>query len=334
MRLLILGGTRFLGRHLAGQALAQGHRLTLLHRGRSAGARLAGAEHLLADRDADLSALHGRNWDAVIDTCAYRPAQVRAAAAALAGRVGHYHLVSSISAYATLDAPGTTEDAPLASLPDAESAVLSGETYGGLKAACEAAAQAAFGPRCSVSRPGLLVGPHDPTGRFTWWVQRLARGGTVLAPGDAAVPVQFIDARDAAAWMLGQVQRGSTGAFNLTGPLLPLTVGQWLSTSRDTLAPAAQLAWVDEAFVLAQGVSPWADLPVWLPRAQAALHQVDITRARDSGLQCRALADTLRDTAAWAATAGPDSGPAAPCPGVGLEPAREAAILAAWAARG
>lgn len=332
MKLLIIGGTRFLGRHLAEQALAGGHQLTLLHRGRSGPDLFPEAEHRLADRDGDLQALAQGEWDAVIDTSAYLPRQVRALAQCLAGRVGHYQLVSSISVYAGFAAEGTTEDAAVQTLADPEVASVSGETYGGLKALCEAAARAGFAGRCLVNRPGLLVGPHDPTGRFTWWVRRIAQGGEVLAPGEPEGPVQFIDARDAAAWMLRQAERQTLGCFNLTGPARPLRWGEFLDSAVAHLNPTARLHWVDEAFVLAQGVQPWSDLPVWLPRESADMHRVAIGPALATGLQCRALAQTLGDTAAWAQAQ--TSAGKSPPPGVGLEAAREAALLAAWRARG
>lgn len=345
MRLLILGGTRFLGRHLARQALAAGHELTLLHRGRSAADLFPEAEHLIADRDRAgefTTALAGGAWDAVIDTSAYLPRQVQAAAAALAGRVGQYQLVSTISVYAGFDAAVTDETAPLQVLPDPAVQVVDGSSYGGLKALCEAAAYEGFEDACLVSRPGLLVGPHDPTGRFTWWVQRFVRADSgdddeteVLAPGDPAAPVQFIDARDAAAWMLHQAEAGHRGTYNLTGPESPATMGELLAAARDTLAPASELLWVDEAFLLEQGVVPWSELPVWLPLAQSGVHRVDIARALDTGLQCRPWAQTLRDTATWAAKAAlPAPVPGGPPrPSVGLAPGREAALRAAWRAR-
>ena len=335
MKLLILGGTRFLGRHLADQALAQGHIVTLMHRGRSGPGLFPQAEHRIADRDGDLAALAGGEWDSVIDTSAYAPRQVHAMAAKLAGRVGQYQLVSTISVYADMGAGGLAEDAALQVLPDPLTEALTGDTYGGLKVLCEQAAQAGFAGRCLISRPGLLVGPHDPTGRFSWWVQRLQRGGTVLAPGDPSTPVQLIDARDAAAWMLLQATRHTTGVFNLTGPAHPITIGGLLDTARSTLNPAAQLQWVDEKFLLDAGVAPWSDLPVWLPRAQAGLHRVDIARALATGLQCRPLADTLSDTALWLQDrVPPPADPAAPPrPPAGLAPEREAALLQAWRAR-
>jgi 2'-hydroxyisoflavone reductase len=330
VKLLILGGTRFLGRHIAEQALAAGHQVTLLHRGRSGAALFPQAEHRIADRNGDLAALGSSaqdgTWDACIDTNAYVPRHVRAVAAKLAGRVGQYQVVSSVSVYADEGIEGCDESGALARLADPTVETVTGETYGGLKVLCEEAAREAFGERCLVSRPGLIVGPHDPSGRFTWWVRRFARGGAVLAPGDPATPVQFIDARDAAAWSLLQAERGTAGTFNLVGPTEALSIGGLLEAAQATLNPKATLRWIDEAWLLEQGVQPWSDLPVWLPRAQAGMHRTDIRRALATGLQTRPLAQTLADTATWAAGQ-PDH------PGVGLAPEREAALLAAWAAR-
>ncbi len=332
MKLLVIGGTRFLGRHIVQQALDAGHAVTLLHRGRSNAGLFPQAEHRIADRDGDLAALQGGTWDVAIDTSGYFPRQLRAMAATLAGRVAHYHYVSSISAYAGFDGPGTAEDAPLAQLADPTVETITGDTYGGLKALCETAAVEGFAGRCLVSRPGLIVGPCDPTGRFSWWVQRFARaapGDEVLLPGPADGPVQFIDARDLAAWHLRQAESGHTGIFNLTGPAEPLTLNGLFDTLRTVLSPQARPTWVDEAFLLAQGVAPWSDLPVWLPRAQAALHEVSITRALATGLAIRPLAQTIADTAAWLREAPLQASDGVQRPGVGLSPEREAALLAA-----
>ena len=359
MNLLILGGTRFLGRHLAQLALEAGHQVTLLHRGRSNALLFPQAEHLIADRDqpsALAAALHSvdTSWDAAIDTSAYFPRQVRQVAELLGDRVGQYQLVSSISVYAGFDTLATDENAPRVALNEADATTITGATYGGLKALCEDAAFEGFGERCLVARPGLLVGPHDPTGRFTWWAERFARADAdaeadagadanadaddaeVLAPGDPLGPVQCIDARDAAAWLLHQADACTGGACNLTGPELPLTMGEFLATAQRTLAPASRLCWVDEAFLLQQGVAPWSELPVWLPAASSGMHRIDISRALATGLQCRPLAQTFADTAAWAARQGdqPTLPPATPPrPPVGLSREREAALRAAWLAR-
>jgi len=327
MHLLVIGGTRFLGRHLVAQALAAGHTVTLLHRGQSGPALFPEAEHRIADRNGDLAVLARGSWDAVIDTSAYVPRHLRSMAGALAGRVGRYLLVSTISVYAGFARPGPDEDAPLQTLADPTTEAVTGETYGGLKVLCEQALATALPGQHLIARPGLLVGPHDPTGRFTWWLQRITAGGEMLAPGEPEARVQFIDARDAAAWLLRQAEQQTTGVFNLTGPAAPLTMGGFLDTACAVLRPETRPLWASEDFLLQQGVTPWADLPVWVPRSEAGLHEVDITRALQTGLACRPLAQTVADTAAWAVA---HDGPHA---GVGLAPEREAALLAAWRQR-
>jgi 2'-hydroxyisoflavone reductase len=324
MKILVIGGTRFLGRHFVDRALAAGHALTLFHRGRSGAGLFPQAEHRIGDRNGELTELARGEWDVVVDTSAYVPRHVKSLAAALRGRVGQYQFVSSISVYAEPVTPGADESAPLQALADPGTEAITGETYGGLKVLCEQAAREGF-EHCLVLRPGLIVGPHDPTGRFSWWPHRLQRGGELLAPGDPATPVQFIDVRDLTAWMLLQAERGTRGVFNLTGPLHPIGMGTLLETARRTLNPAARLTWVDEAFVLEQGVAPWSDMPVWIPRADAAMHTLSVAAAAATGLTIRPLADTLRDTALWLQEAGGKA--------VGLAPEKEATVLAAWHAR-
>lgn len=342
MNLLVIGGTRFLGRHLVGAALEAGHRVTLLHRGRSGAGLFPGVPRIVADRNGDLGALPELTrgpWDAVIDTCGYVPRHIRTMAAALAGHVGHFQFVSTISVYAD-GQRDFDEDAPLAMLADPSTESVDGTAYGGLKALCEAALRQALPNSACVVRPGLIVGPHDPTGRFTWWCERLLRGGDVLAPGDGTTPVQMIDVRDLAAFMLRLAERQITGTFNATGPVAPpeapLTMRVLLETARATLNPAATLTWVDEAFLLREGVRPWVDLPVWLDHANAGLSTARVGRAAAAGLACRPLECTLRDTAAWAAAEAPAASAAEgpPRPPVGLDAAREAKLLAAWVAAG
>lgn len=324
MKLLVLGGTRFLGRHLVAQALAAGHEVTLVHRGRARGL-FPGAAEIVADRNGDLSALQAGTWDAVVDTCAYVPRHVRSAAAVLAPRVGRYLLVTSVSVYAE-GHPGPDEDAPLATLPDPGVETVTGETYGGLKALCEAALHEAMPGRGLCARPGLIVGPFDPTGRFTYWPRRIAAGGEVLAPGDPAAPVQVIDARDCAAWLLRQAEAGTTGAFNLCGPGTPLTMGGLLAEACRVLNPEARLTWVAQDFLLARGVQPWTELPVWVGSEASGLHRTQIARALATGLRCRPIAETLADTLAW------DCADRRDTPGIGMAPGREAALLADWRA--
>jgi 2'-hydroxyisoflavone reductase len=329
MKLLVIGGTRFLGRHFVEAALARGHEVTLFHRGRTSPGLFPGAEVILGDRDGGLDALAGRRWDAVLDPSGYVPRVVRQSAAALAGRTAFYVFVSSISAYATPIAPGADESAPLAALADPSAEEITGETYGGLKAACEREVAGVFGERSLVVRPGLIVGPHDPTDRFPYWPRRLARGGEVLAPGDPAQPVQVIDARDLAAWMLAMVERGAGGTFNAAGPEEPATFAALLRQAAMALDAPVKLTWVAEDFLLERGVQPWTELPLWVPREDAGLDEVSVRRAVAEGLVFRPLADTVRDTLAWD-LARPD---AARASSPALKPEREAALLAEWHAR-
>ncbi len=329
MKLLIVGGTRFLGRHIAEQALAQGHDVSLLHRGKSGPDLFPQAQHLIADRDGDLSVLSGQQWDAAIDTSAYVPRQVRAMSTALEPHVKRYLLVSTISVYADFADIGTTEGAATQVLDDPLTETVNGATYGGLKALCEEAALAAWGERCVVARPGLIVGPHDPTGRFTWWMTRLQRGGAVLAPGSPEAPVQFIDARDVAAWLLHQADAATQGPFNLTGPHPALKMGEFLDTTRRVLNPSASLRWVDADWLLSEGVKPWSDLPVWLPPESHGLHKMNLARALTTGLVFTPLAQTVADTAAWAViNPSPVNHSAVAPTTVGLSPEREVQLLA------
>lgn len=329
MDLLVLGGTRFLGRHFADAALAAGHRVTLFHRGRTGADLFPNAEHVLGDRDGGLAALAGRRWDAVIDCCGYVPRVVGASARALRGAAPHYTFVSSISAYAAPFVPGADESFPLATLADPAVEAITGETYGGLKAACEREVQAAFGDAALIVRPGLIVGPHDPTDRFPYWPRRIARGGTVLAPGAPSMPVQVIDVRDLAAWMLAMVERRRAGVFNAVGPREPLGLGAFLETARRALGSTARIEWVDEAFLLERGVEPWLGLPLWVTGEDLAQSQVSIAAALAEGLELRPLEATVRDTLAWD-LARPES---ARAESPALVPERESELLAEWAAR-
>ena len=331
MKLLILGGTRFLGRHVAELALAQGHELSLLHRGQSGPELFPQAEHLIADRDGDLSVLKGGSWHAAIDTSAYVPRQVHSISSALLDHVERYLLVSSISAYADFSALGTDETAATHKLDDPLTETVSSATYGGLKALCEEAALAAWGERCVVARPGLIVGPHDPTGRFTWWLQRLQRGGEVLAPGRPDAPVQFIDVRDVSAWLLLQAQASTQGLFNITGPGQALTMGEFLRTTQAVLCPSAHLSWVDAQWLLDKGVKPWSELPVWLPPENEGLHKMKLARALATGIGFTPLAQTIADTAAWAAThPAPTNHSAVAQAAVGMAVEREVDLLARY----
>jgi 2'-hydroxyisoflavone reductase len=329
MDLLALGGTRFLGRHFVAAALARGHRLTLFHRGVTGAGLFPEAEHARGDRDGGLGALAGRRWDAALDFCGYVPRVVRASAQALRGAVAHYTFVSSISAFAAPLPPGTAEDGPLATLADPATEAITGETYGGLKAACEREVVAAFGDAALVVRPGLIVGPHDPTDRFPYWPRRFAREGVVLAPDVPALPVQVIDARDLAAWLLDMVERRAGGTFNAVGPRGPLTLRACLERVRAAVGGRGRIEWVAEAFLLERGVEPWMGLPLWVPAEDAGHSAISAARAIASGLAFRPLEDTARDTLAWDLARPEEARAGAPS----LAPAREAELLAEWARR-
>ncbi len=302
MKLLILGGTVFLGRHLVEAALERGHEVTLFNRGQHNPELFPEVEKLRGDRGSDMAALEGRHWDAVIDTSGYVPRVVQQSARMLADAVEHYTFISSISVYATFDAPGLDENTPVATLDDPHVEEITGETYGALKALCEQAAEEAMPGRVLVLRPGLIVGPHDPTDRFSYWVARTARGGEVLAPGQPERQIQIIDARDLAQWNLRMVEARQTGVFNATGPDDVLTMGDFLDTCKSVTQSDASFTWTDEAFLLKQGVAPWQELPLWMPSSEEDMQsilQVSIARATAAGLRFRPLADTVRDTYAW-----------------------------------
>lgn len=304
MRLLILGGTLFLGRHLAAQARNRGHEVTLFTRGRTAPELFAQAEHLRGDRDGDLDALGGHEWDAVIDTSGRDPRAVAQSSALLGPAVTHCTFVSSISAYGTFPELGIDEAAPTAR--DASEDVSEG--YGARKAACERLVAEAFPGRSCVVRAGLLVGPHDPTERFSVWVRELAAGGRVRAPAARDQPVQLVDARDLAAWMLDGVEQERNGTFNATGPAAPLTLGETLERVRDAAGAGAELDWVDGEVFRAEGLEPWDDVPLWLdlPRHPElrGFMAVDVARALAAGLAFRPLEATVRDLLVQAQTKG------------------------------
>jgi 2'-hydroxyisoflavone reductase len=328
MRILVLGGTRFAGRHFVDSAVQRGHQVTLFNRGVSEQGQIPGVEQLHGDRDGGLQPLESRDWEAVVDMSGFVPRAVRASAELLAGHAGRYLFVSSISAYADGMPPGFAEDASLATLEDPSIEEITGETYGALKALCEREVERAFPGGALIIRPGLIVGPRDPTDRFTYWVRRVARGGEVLAPGSPGRPVQVIDARDLATWMLRMVEGRETGAYHATGPEVPLSMGEILETCRAVSGSDAAFTWVNERFLLDAGVEPWSELPLWLPEAEAGgAMQADVSRAVRHGLTFRHLAETARDTHAWDV-----SRPQADPLKAGLDGAREAGLLARWRA--
>jgi 2'-hydroxyisoflavone reductase len=333
MKLLFIGGTKFLGRHAVEAALARGHQVTLFNRGQQNPGLFPEAEHLVGDRDGGLDVLGGGEWDAVVDTCGYVPRVVRASARLLAERVGLYVFVSSISVYADHTNP-RDENAPLGTLTE-ETEEVTGDSYGPLKALCERAAEEETGGRALVVRSGLIVGPHDPTMRFSYWTRRVAQGGEVLAPGDPERLVQFIDARDLGEWMIRMAEEGRAGVFNASGR--PLSFGRFLEECRAASESDARFTWVDDEFLLAQGVEPWSHLPLWLPYSDEQFRyfqEAICERAFAAGLSFRPLAETIRDTLAWQ-RAQPDGGGATPRAGVpvpdhSISRERESELLRLW----
>lgn len=427
MKILVLGGTVFLGRHLVEAARSRGHKVTIFHRGRTNPGLFSSVEVLLGDRGGAMDALSGREWDAVLDTSGFVPRVVRASARKLAPAVGHYTFISSGSVYpASVTAPD--ESSPVETVEDESSENIS-ESYGALKALCERAIEESLPGRMLAVRAGLLVGPHDPTERFTYWPRRIAQGGEVLAPGRPERPVQLIDARDLAEWIVQMAEARRTGVYNATGPSSRLSMGELLDAcqfgtiewgpegstgpaqsdtatrkeeawgcigvsenqvdlerdgvvsragmNRRGIEPHAEserrgiergdaelrpesedpcveggaanersaagtrgaLVWVDEPFLLEQGVEPWMELPLWLPESMNSLMTMNIRRALDAGLTFRPLAETARDTLVWdRSRPAEDRGkPARLSTGLrkqtGLTAQKEAALLQAWRSR-
>lgn len=311
MKILIIGGTRFLGRHLVDAALARGHALTLFNRGISNPDLYPHLETIHGDREHDLHLLLPRRFDAVIDTCGYVPRVVRLGAQVLKESAEHYVFISSISAFADFSKPGITEESPLATMPKGApdtTEEITGETYGPLKALCERAVEAEFPAHALILRPGLIVGPYDPTDRFTYWPVRVASGGDVLAPEKPSVPVQLIDAHDLAGFIIKLVEDGASGAYNATGPDHLLTLGTMLEACKRVSGSDAIFHWAPVDFLEENKVEAWSDMPVWIPDSleNAGFSKVDVSKAIAAGLSFRPLGDTVRDTLAWAGTRSAD----------------------------
>ena len=322
MRLLVLGGTGFVGRAVAGEAVARGDAVTVLNRGLRP--PVSGVTALAGDRTAPggLAALAGGVWDAVVDTWSGPPAPVRAAARALRGRAGHYTYVSSRSVYL----PGTpgplTEDAPVVG--------GDGDDYAAVKRGGELAA-AEFGDAVLLARAGLILGPYEDVGRLPWWLRRLARGGPALAPGPKDLPIQYVDARDLARFLLDAATAGRAGPYNVVGPSGHATMGELLDVANAVTGGRADLRWTDPDVILAAGVEPWTALPIWLPPGpdHDLMHGGDVGKALAAGLATRPVRETVADTWSWLRSLPGEPPRRADRPPVGLDPAVEAAVLAA-----
>ena len=321
MRLLIIGGTRFLGHHLVEVAIAHQHEVTLFNRGPHSSMACPNVEKIRGDRHADLDLLQGRPWDAVIDTCGYLPRAVKASAELLAGAIDHYMLISSMSAYADLSVAGVDETAPLERLTAAQlqtaneidtsgqvSAMTYGELYGGLKALCEQAVEDAMPGRSIILRPGLIVGARDYSERFTYWVVRVARGGEVLAPGKPQRYLQLIDVRDLAAWAITCVEARTAGVFNVSGRPGQLTMTSLLEQCRAVSHSDARLIWVSDDFLLQKQIAPWSEIPLWIPEDMFELKGfmfLDCSKALTAGLRPRPVRQTIQDVLSWSKTHSP-----------------------------
>jgi 2'-hydroxyisoflavone reductase len=328
LRILILGGTGFLGPHLVENARGRGHTLTLFNRGKTHPELFPDVEKLRGDRNGQLDALKGRQWDGVIDTSGYVPRLVKMSAELLAPQVKQYVFISSISVYPDDVKPGANESTPVQVLTEPGSEEVR-KHYGALKALCEQAAETAMPGRATNVRPGLIVGPGDPTDRYTYWPARLDRGGEVLAPGKGDDPVQYVDVRDLAAWIVQTLERGQVGVYNATGPEKQLTMAGMLAACRKAASRDSSLVWVPEKFLGEHKVSAWEDMPVWTG-AEGGFSQIDCGKAIRAGLRFRSADETAKDTLAfWNGLA--EERRKKPRAGISAE--REQEVLAAWKTR-
>lgn len=304
-------------------ARERGHHVTLFHRGQTNPDLFPDLKRILGDRTQDLSRLEGRTWHALIDTCGYNPEHVRASAQILRKQTERYLFISTISVYADFSKAGLTEQAELDQLHESDLDKPGAETYGSRKALCEQEVKEAFPGNALIIRPGLIVGPHDPTDRFTYWVRRISQGGQVLLPTPADRPLQFIDARDLAHWTISMLEGGESGTYHATGPEKPLAFSTLFDACREVAGSDAAPVWVDEAFLLEYGIQPWSGLPLWAPMDSMGLMQVDVGKALSAGLRFRPLVETVEDTLEWDRSHGTALS-------TGLSPAEESAALKAW----
>jgi len=336
MKILIIGGTKFLGRHLVEAALERNHELTLFNRGTSS--THPAVESIHGDRRFDLARLEGRRWDAVIDTCGYLPDVVRESVEVLAGSVDRYVFISSQSAYADVSKRGVTESETLATLTGEQLEEAQriepygenyGKLYGGLKATCEQSVTDVMQKRTIIVRPGLIVGPDDPTDRFTYWVVRVAQGGEVLAPANPAKKIQFIDVRDLAEWVVQIIEEKESGTYNATGQPNTISMEDLLTECKKVSDSNAWFTWASEEFLLQKPVMAWSEMPLWLPE-DAAPHLdgfmfINIDRALQTGLTFRSLNETVSDTLNWYRANRTGSEMKA-----GIDPVREKTLLREW----
>ncbi len=330
MRILVLGGTRFVGRAFVEKALAAGHEVTLFNRGTTNPELFPDAEKVRGDRERDLSALAGRTWDAVFDPSCYLPRVARASAEALADAAPHYAFVSSLSAYADATTTGQDETGPVATIEDPTVEEVTNETYGALKVLSELEVLRVYGDRALILRPGYICGPYDDIDRMPYWLRRVERGGEILAPERPDFPVQLIDARDIAWFALALAGRGEGGVFNLCAPQEPYGLGDLLETAARVVGrPDLETTWASAEFLLEHGLHEWEAFPWWVPPEEIAFSRFDASRALSAGLEVRPIEDSFRDCWEW-----DRSRLGQPLRDEeGLTPQREAELLDAWHAR-
>lgn len=321
MNLLILGGTKFVGRHITSTALLRGHNVTLFNRGQSNANLFPDVEKLNGNRDGGLDVLQGRKWDAVLDINGYLPRIVGNSARLLKDSVERYLFISTISVFSDFTKTGQNEDATLAQLQDKTTEVIDGETYGGLKVLCEQVVQETFPDRALILRPGYVVGPYDHSDRMTAWLRRITRGGEMLAPGNPDAPIQFIDGRDLAAFAIDMTERHATGIYNTHGLGSFLSWGECFEQAVNLVGTDTTFTWVSEAFLKEQKLDEGA-LPMWATAEEAGVHTFNNHKAIAAGLEFRPIVETIRDTLLWDAAEGVHK--------LGIAPAREAEVLAAW----
>lgn len=323
MKILIIGGTKFLGRHLVNSARVRGHEVTLFNRGKTNPSLFRKVKTIRGDREKELNQLSGE-WDAVIDTCGYVPRIVKLSAEALKNKVEKYVFISSVSVYESFSKIGINESDPVAKLEDENVEEVTGETYGALKALCEKTVQEIMGIDSLIIRPGLIVGSHDPTDRFTYWVKRTAQGGEILAPDKPTALTQIIDVRDLADFIITLIENDVSGVFNATGPATPLSFGLLLDTCKLISGSDAKFKWASVDFLSENNVAPWSDMPAWIPDTtdDAGFMHVDFSKAVHAGLKFSTLEDTIKNILEWT-----NDFPANYEMKAGLKPEREKELL-------
>lgn len=332
-KVLVLGGTGFIGPHIVRALVARGHTVTLFNRGKTHAELFPELEKLRGDRDGHLEALANRPWDAVVDPSGFVPRLVKMSAELLAPNVGQYVFISTISVYKEMTKLGMDETAAVETIDDPTNEDVK-TNYGALKALSEQAAERAMPGRVANLRPGLIIGPGDPTGRFTHWPSRLAQGGEVLAPGDGTTPVQYIDVRDLAAWIARVIEDRTVGVYNAIGPEKPITMKQVVDACNEAAGNKATVTWVAADFLDKQEVHGWSDMPLWIDNKgeMAGFGTLANARAIAKGLTFRPILDTAKDTLAWLATVPDAERPKLASTGISRD--REEKVLAAWRARG